>query len=72
MSWPSVHEVFTALERMPRTPIVNGLLQMNAMRLGDNTLLIDVIAYDVAVSANDIPNPRLTHAGPWTPGWTPL
>lgn len=35
-------------------------------------LIVDVIAYDVVACAHDIPDPRLTHTGPWTPGWTPL
>jgi len=71
MRWPNGAEVKKVLASQPRTVALERYVQFDYV-LVTRELVSEFIAWDLAVSANDIPNPRLTHRGPWTPGWTPL
>lgn len=72
MLFPSYHDIMKALDTMPRHPLISGLAQLDCLGLSAETLFVDVVAFDICTAAHAIPNPRLTHNGPWTPGWTPL
>lgn len=66
MRWPDEREVRqAALKLAGDSGIVFRLLAVP-------DIIVDVIAYDIVTGAHDIPDPRLSHRGPWTEGWTPL
>lgn len=46
--------------------------QAQALLLSDTHVINGVIAACLVLGAHDIPDPRQTHRGPWTPDWTPL